>query len=134
MRKLKTGFLAIMLAAGAFCLSGCVQMDDDLLANNADFSISINVPYSTSTPRPQSNDPLAQVIIDSNGGVKVNDSSLLSSSYSNALADESQYDTLSLGDTSPAVQQLQQRLAQLGYFSEGISGVYDENTKAAVKP
>ena len=45
MRKLKTGFLAIMLAAGAFCLSGCVQMDDDLLANNADFSVFSHISF-----------------------------------------------------------------------------------------
>ena len=133
MRKLKTGLLALMLAAGAFWLSGCSQVDESLLENNTDFSISINVPYPTSTPKPQSGEALAQVVIDSNGGVKLNDSSLLNGSYNSALADESQYETLALGDTSPAVQSLQQRLAALGYFTEGVSGVFDEATKSAVK-
>ena len=133
MRKLKPGILALMLAAGAFWLSGCGQVDQTLLETSADFSISINVPYSTSTPSPQSGEALAQVVIDSDGNVKVNDSSLLGSSYTSSLADESQYETLSLGDTSTAVQALQQRLSELGYFTEGVSGVFDEATKTAVK-
>ena len=114
MRKLKTGLMALMLAAGAFCLSGCGQIDENLLANDADFSVNINVPYSTATPSPQDSEVQAQVVIDSNGSVKVNDASLLSGSYGSSLANASQYETLSLGDSSPAVQQLQQRLSDLG--------------------
>lgn len=133
MRKLKTGLLAVMLAAGACLFSGCGQVDETLLDNSADFSVNISVPYSTTTPLPDYLNVPDQVVIDSNGGVTVNDSALLSGSYSSSKAAESQYETLAIGDTNDAVRALQTRLQSLGYFSSGVSGVFDEATETAVK-
>lgn len=134
MRKLKTGLMATLLAAGACILSGCGQVDETILETSADFSVNISVPYSTTTPLPDYLNVPDQVVIDSNGGVTVNDSALLNSSYNTgAKLDESQYATLSLGDTNTSVQALQQRLQTLGYFTSGVSGVFDNATEIAVK-
>lgn len=134
MRKLKTGLLAAMLAAGACLFSGCGQVDEDFLEATADFSVNISVPYSTSTPLPEYLEVPDQVVIDANGGVTVNDSALLNSSYNTGVkTEDSQYDTLSLGDTNPDVQAMQQRLQELGYFTGGVSGVFDDATEVAVK-
>lgn len=133
MRKLKTGLLAIALAAGACLFTGCGQVDETILETNADFSVNINVPYSTTTPLPDYLNVPDQVVIDANGGVTVNDPSLLNNSYTNVKANESQYTTLSLGDTNTSVQALQERLQALGYYSAGVSGIFDEETVAAVK-
>lgn len=133
MRKLKTGLLATLLAAGMCLFSGCGQVDETILETTADFSVNINVPYSTTTPLPEYLNVPNQVVIDGNGVVTVNDASLLNSSYTNSKEDESKYTTLSLGNTGEAVQNLQQRLQALGYFTGGVSGVYDEDTETAVK-
>ena len=42
MRKLKTGFLALLLLSGACLFSGCGQVDETILDNNADFSTDLN--------------------------------------------------------------------------------------------
>ncbi|MBQ9951185.1 MAG: peptidoglycan-binding protein [Clostridia bacterium] len=133
MRKLKTGVLAGLLAAGVCLLSGCGQVDETFLENNADFSVSINVPYPTSSPLPEYLNVPDQVVIDSEGAVTVNDSALLSSSKLSSKADESKYSTLSVGDTNDSVRALQSRLSALGYYAGGVSGVFDEATEAAVK-
>lgn len=133
MHKLKTGLTAAMLAIGVCLFSGCGQVDENILETAADFSVNINVPYSTTTPLPDYMDVPSQVVIDANGGVTLNDSSLLNSSYTDAKAQESKYTTLSLGSTGEEVQSLQQRLQSLGYFTGGVSGIFDEETKTAVK-
>lgn len=133
MRKLKTGFLALLLLSGACLFSGCGQVDETILGNNADFSVNISVPYSTTTPLPDYLNVPDQVVIDANGAVTVNDASLLYGSSRSAKVDESQYVTLSLGDTNASVQALQQRLQSLGYFTSGVSGIFDEETEKAVK-
>lgn len=133
MHKLKPCLLAVLFATGACLFSGCGQVDENILETAADFSVNINVPYSTTTPLPDYLNVPNQVVIDSNGGVTVNDSSLLNNSYTSAKEDESKYDTLTLGNTGEAVQLLQQRMQELGYYTAGISGVYDDATQAAVK-
>lgn len=132
MRKLKTGLLALLLTAGACLFSGCDQVDETLLDNSADFSVNISVPYSTTAPHHNQQSESNQVVIDANGGVTVNDPYLLGGSHT-VQQDDGQYDTLSLGDTGPEVQTLQNRLQALGYFTSGASGVFDEPTKTAVK-
>ena len=134
MHKLKSGLLAVMLAAGVCLLSGCGQVDESILDNNADFSVNISVPFSTVEPPSEDQEQLEQVVIDGNGKVTVNDVSLLTSSYTQSKeAPTSEYETLSLGDTGFAVQTLQQRLKDLGYFTQGVSGIFDAETEAAVK-
>ena len=47
---------------------------------------------------------------------------------------EASYTTLQIGSSGDAVTKLQQRLAELGYLNVAyVTGVYDTNTKAAVK-
>lgn len=133
MRKLKTGLLAVTLATGVCFLTGCGQVDETFLETPADFSVNISVPYSTTTPLPEHLNVPDQVVIDANGGVTVNDKSLLNSSYTMTQESESQYTTLSLGNTNDAVKTLQRRLSELGYFTGGISGVFDAETQSAVK-
>lgn len=134
MRKLKSGLFAVMLATGVCLLSGCGQVDESILDNNADFSVNISVPFSTVAPSSEEEQQLEQVVIDGNGKVTVNDVSLLTSSFTRPKeASDSEYETLSLGDTGFAVQTLQQRLKDLGYFTQGISGIFDAETEAAVK-
>ena len=133
MRKLKAGLLAAAPAVLAVLLTGCGQVDDSLLASPADYSVNINLPYSTSTPLPEYLDVPEQVVIDANGNVTLNDASLLNSTYTRTQEDESIYSTLNLGDTNSDVMSLQQRLQDLGYLSNGVSGVFDAETQAAVK-
>jgi len=127
MRKLKFGCLAAMLTAGVCLLSGCGQVDETFLDSTADFSVNISVPFPTTTPLAGSHDTPEQIVIDSDGNVTVNDPSLLISSYTIPKNEQEQsaYSTLSLGDTGFAVQTLQQRLQTLGYFTGGISGIFD---------
>lgn len=134
MRKLKFGIFAAMLATGVCLLSGCGQVDESILDNNADFSVNISVPFSTVAPATVEEEQQEQVVIDGNGKVTVNDTSLLNSSFTRPKeTDESEYTPLSLGDTGFAVQTLQQRLKDLGYFTQGVSGIFDAETEAAVK-
>lgn len=133
MCKLKFGILALMLTAGITLFSGCSQMDENVLNTEADFSVSINVPYATATPLPEHLNVPDAVVIDSNGSVTINDDSLLANTSKKADVDSSGYHTLSLGDTGLAVQTLQQRLQDLGYFSGGVSGIFDAETETAVE-
>lgn len=45
---------------------------------------------------------------------------------------QSQYSTLKLGDSGPAVSQLQENLKKLDIYKQAIHGRYDKQTKAAV--
>lgn len=134
MRKLKFGLLAVVLGTGVCLLSGCGHVDESILESNADFSVNINVPFSTTAPKVENQEALQQVVVDGNGKVTVNDTSLLNSSFTRPKEEkESDYETLSLGDTGFAVQTLQQRLKDLGYFTEGVSGIFDAETEKAVE-
>ena len=52
MRRLKSRGLALLALAGACLLSGCSQMDTDAIGGTIDTSVSIDMPYATSTPVP----------------------------------------------------------------------------------
>lgn len=133
MRIQKIGLFAGLLAAGVCLLSGCGQVDDSVFESVADFSVDINVPFATTEPDESAQEEQAQVVIDANGNVTVNDASLLNSSYTRRDDDAAEYETLELGDTGLAVQALQQRLQDLGYFTGGVSGIFDAATEAAVR-
>lgn len=126
--------ILIPALAGCLCLlSGCDQVDESMLTSEINTAVNISVPFVTATPIPEYLDVPDPVVIDTNGVVTVNDKSILSSA-NNARSDEqSGYSTLSLGDTGFAVQTLQQRLKDLGYFGEGVSGIFDAATETAVK-
>ena len=88
MRIRKYGLFAAMLAAGACLLSGCGQVDDSVFESTADFSVNISVPFATTEPDEIAEEDRAQVEIDANGNVTVNDSSLLNSSYTRQTNDD----------------------------------------------
>ncbi len=130
---IKYALLAALLAVAAGLLGGCGEVDDSVFESTADFSVSINVPFATTAPEEDAQSQQEQVAIDANGKVTVNDASLLNSSYTRPSTSDSEYETLSLGDTGLAVQALQQRLQELGYFTGGVSGIFDAQTETAVR-
>ena len=132
MRNRKLGLLIPALAGCLCLLSGCGQVDETMLNSEANTAVSISVPYVTATPIPEYLDVPDPVVIDSNGVVTVNDHSILAGAPVQDEKDSS-YSTLSLGDTGFAVQTLQQRLKELGYFTDGVSGIFDAATETAVK-
>ena len=121
--------------AACIALCGCdVQLDENILGNEADYSIDIQLPYATATPLPEKQESVEALVIDDEGGVFVNDTSLIledSADYSDDP--NSNYKSLRLGNTGLAVQALQTRLQELGYFTQGVSGIFDANTEAAVR-
>lgn len=136
MSKCATRILLLGLT-GALCaaLSGCdVQLDEQMLNTPADFSIHISLPYATVTPPPAQKEEAQALVIDSEGSVIVNDSnSILQGEVSGAESSAGNYKSLRQGNTGLAVQALQTRLKELGYFTEGVSGVFDAETEAAVR-
>lgn len=127
--------LVIPLALLCFLLSGCTgSVDENILSKPADYSINISLPYATVTPPPSVGNQEAALVIDAEGSVTVNDSaSILQNNVADTDEDESNYKSLSLGNTGLAVQALQTRLAELGYFTEGVSGIFDAATETAVR-
>ena len=116
-------------------LGGCgVRIDEDVLTAQADYSIDIALPYATVTPAPMEQEQAQALVIDAQGGVTVNDSasSLQGDTPSNSN-DDTNYNSLRQGNTGLAVQALQTRLQELGYYDAGVSGVFDANTEAAVR-
>lgn len=135
MLKKSHGILSIVLiAALAIGLCGCDgQIDENILNTEADYSVNIALPYATVTPPPAQKEQAAALVIDTKGAVTVNDSaSVLDDEISHSSGD-SNYKSLRLGNTGLAVQALQTRLQELGYFSEGVSGIFDEQTESAVR-
>lgn len=129
-----TRAMLLILSMG-IVLSGCSgNIDESILTKPADYSINISLPYATVTPPPSSKTEVAALVIDAEGGVTVNDSASILQNYAAETdEDESNYKSLTLGNTGLAVQALQTRLSELGYFTEGISGIYDDATEAAVR-
>ncbi|MBQ3575278.1 MAG: peptidoglycan-binding protein, partial [Clostridia bacterium] len=102
--------------------------------NQADYSIDIELPYATATPLPEIQESLDALVIDDKGSVYVNDTSLILDDSEDYTDDpNSNYKSLRLGNTGLAVQALQTRLQELGYFTQGVSGIFDANTEAAVR-
>ena len=116
-------------------LGGCgVRVDEDAVNAEADFSIDIALPYATVEPAPMEQEQAQALVIDSEGGVTVNDSaSILQGDAQSDSGQNSNYNSLRLGNTGLAVQALQTRLQELGYYSDGVSGVFDANTESAVR-
>lgn len=126
--------LICLLAALCILLCGCdAQIDESMLNAQADYSINISLPYATVTPPPAQQPQAEALVIDSEGSVTVNDpESVLKDSVSD-MDSGSNYKSLRQGNTGLAVQALQTRLSELGYFTQGVSGIFDEETEAAVR-
>lgn len=124
-----------LLAAPCIALCGCdAQIDESLLNTQADYSVKISLPYATVTPPPAHKEEAQALVIDAEGSVTVNDSSsILQDSKAGDSAASSNYKSLRQGNTGLAVQALQTRLQELGYFTQGVSGIFDEETEGAVR-
>ena len=127
--------LLLILLAGMLALSGCsMQVDESILDNEANYSVSISLPYATVTPPPASREEAPALVIDVEGSVTVNDSAVILQDDPSAFdAGDSNYKSLRLGNTGLAVQALQTRLQELGYFANGVSGIFDSATENAVR-
>ena len=132
-------FTALVLAGGllALCiaLGGCdAQIDESILTAQANYDIDISLPYATVTPPPAFQEDAEALVIDSEGGVTVNDAAaLLESQTAAETGQDSNYKSLRLGNTGLAVQALQTRLHELGYYAAGVSGIFDAETEQAVR-
>lgn len=127
--------LTLMAAGASLLLCGCGSIDENLLDTQANTSVEINMPYATATPLPENMSAPEAIVIDADGNVTLNDSSVIEGDFQSLRAQEQQteYRSLSLGNTGIAVQALQLRLKDLGYFDGDVSGLYDSDTEAAVK-
>ena len=135
MSKRANGILTICML-GALCtlLGGCeMQIDENMLTTQADYSVNISLPYATVTPPPAQQEQAAALVIDSEGSVTVNDSATVLDNQAETGSSESNYKSLRQGNTGLAVQALQTRLQELGYFTSGVSGIFDAETEAAVR-
>lgn len=133
--RAKRGLLICMAGAVCAALCGCdSQIDENILNAQADYSIKIALPYATVTPPPAQQEEAQALVIDSEGSVTVNDSSsILQGEVADVNAGASNYKSLRQGNTGLAVQALQTRLQELGYFTSGVSGIFDADTEAAVR-
>ncbi len=134
----KRAALAAALAALLALAAGCTANDMDVDAEPTDGVVDIIVPYATTTISPDATQAPDALLIGSDGQVILNDDSVLTGGVSTDEAtegteDQARYAQLRIGDTSTAVSNLQTRLAELGYFTDGVSGIFDENTEKAVK-
>ena len=131
----KIASLAALAAGACLLLSGCGTIDEDYLNTEVNTSVDISVPYATATPLPQNMSAPEAIVIDADGNVTLNDSSVIEGDFQSARDQEEQteYRSLSLGNTGIAVQALQLRLRDLGYFTGDVSGLFDADTEAAVK-
>ena len=135
MGKKGIGALAVLTLGMGICLSGCGQIDESILDTQANLSVNISVPYATATPLPAHLNVPDAIVIDSDGNVTLNDESYISGDFQSVAQQEdaTEYKNLSLGNTGIAVQALQNRLKDLGYFSGDVSGLFDNETENAVK-
>lgn len=131
----KIASLAALAAGTCLLLSGCGSIDEDYLNTEINTSVDISVPYATATPLPENMAAPDAIVIDADGNVTLNDASVIEGDFQSARAQEEQteYRSLSLGNTGIAVQALQLRLRDLGYFTGDVSGLFDADTEAAVK-
>lgn len=118
---------------GALC--GCEgQIDESILDAQADYSIRISLPYATVTPAPAQQEAAQALVIDPEGGVIVNDSaSILQGEVPEVGGNVGNYKSLRQGNTGLAVQALQTRLQELGYYTQGVTGIFDAATESAVR-
>ena len=135
MRHYKIGAFTLMAAGMCLLLCGCGSIDESILDTQANTSVEINMPYATATPLPENMSAPEAIVIDADGNVTLNDTSVIEGDFQSLRAREQQteYRSLSLGNTGIAVQALQLRLKDLGYFRGDVSGLFDADTEAAVK-
>ena len=135
MRHNKIGAFTLMAAGMCLLLCGCGSIDENILDTQANTSVEINMPYATATPLPENMSAPEAIVIDADGNVTLNDTSVIEGDFQSLRAREQQteYRSLSLGNTGIAVQALQLRLKDLGYFRGDVSGLFDADTEAAVK-
>ena len=135
MGSFKIGALTLMAAGAGLLLCGCGSIDETILDTRANTSVEINMPYATATPLPANMSAPQAIVIDADGNVTLNDTSVIEGDFQSLRAQEQQteYRSLSLGNTGIAVQALQLRLKDLGYFNGDVSGLFDSDTEAAVK-
>lgn len=114
-------------------LTGCgVRTPEQRATQAPEEGVDIVVPYATTTIAPVVTPATQALYINSEGKVSLNDAAILESAQSEEEA-VSEYKQLRLGSTGTDVSCLQERLTDLGYYTEGISGIYDEATEEAVK-
>ena len=135
MGNYRIGALTLMAAGVCLLLCGCGSIDESILDTQANTSVEINMPYATATPLPENMSAPQAIVIDADGNVTLNDTSVIEGDFQSLRAQEQQteYRSLSLGNTGIAVQALQLRLKDLGYFNGDVSGLFDADTEAAVK-
>ena len=135
MRNYKIGAFSLMAAGMCLLLCGCGSIDESILDTQANTSVEISMPYATATPLPENMSAPEAIVIDADGNVTLNDTSVIEGDFQSLRAREQQteYRSLSLGNTGIAVQALQLRLKDLGYFQGDVSGLFDADTEAAVK-
>ncbi len=133
----KASRILLLCAWGGLCilLCGCTaELSESMLTVQADYSVNIALPYATVTPPPAEQEETQALVIDSEGSVTVNDSSsILQDDTSKSKESESNYKSLRQGNTGLAVQALQTRLKELGYYTQDVSGIFDAETEAAVR-
>ena len=133
---LKRSALAAALIILAALLAGCTVEGGVSPAATPVAGVNIVVPYATTTVAPEATEAPDALYISADGDVVLNDDSLLANNVGGSEAahqSASEYMQLKLGDTGTAVSAMQERLLQLGYFTGGVSGVFDDETEAAVK-
>lgn len=135
MERKGIGALTLLAVGLSLTLSGCGQIDESVLNTQANFSVDISVPYATATPLPQHLNVPEAIVIDSKGNVTLNDASLIEGNFQSAMdaENETAYSSLSIGNNGIAVQALQARLQELGYFEGDVTGLFDMETEDAVK-
>lgn len=131
----RIAMLGALTAGAVFALGGCGRVDESFLDTEANYSVDISVPYATATPLPEYLNVPDPIVIDSDGNVTLNDASIIEGDFQSARDEEQQteYRSLSLGANGIAVQALQSRLKELGYFDGEITGLFDVDTEASVK-
>ena len=88
MRSWKTVTLTIMAAGTCLLLSGCVTIDEEILNTQANTSVEINMPYATATPLPGNQGAPEAIVIDADGNVTLNDSSVIEGDFQSARDQE----------------------------------------------
>ena len=135
MRNWRIAGLAGLTVGAMVALTACGTVDESFLETEANYSVDISVPYATATPLPEYLNVPDAIVIDEDGNVTLNDASVIEGDFRSARSEETQteYRSLTLGSTGIAVQALQSRLRDLGYYEGDVTGVYDVDTEEAVK-
>ena len=125
--------LMILAALTAGCtMEGTVSADP-----TPALGVEIVIPYATTTVSPEATPEPDALYISADGEVILNNDALLADNVgemgATASRPQSQYSQLRLGDAGEAVSAMQARLAELGYYTGGVSSIFDEVTEDAVK-